>query len=92
MVARAARLGLFLVRQLPAWHKNLGKRQVKAPKVYIRDSGLLHALLGLTTPRDLLSHPKTSASWKGYVVEEVLDAVQTEASFLMAALVGHEPP
>ena len=82
--------GLFLVRQLPAWHENLGKRQVKAPKVYIRDSGLLHALLGLTTTRELLSHPKAGASWEGYVLEEVLQAVRPEAAYFWATHTGAE--
>lgn len=82
--------GLFLVRQLPAWHANLGKRQVKAPKVYIRDSGLFHALLGLTTTRDLLSHPKAGASWEGYLLEEVLRAVRPEGAFFWATHTGAE--
>lgn len=82
--------GLFLVRQLPAWHANLGKRQVKAPKVYIRDSGLFHALLGLTTTRDLLSHPKAGASWEGYVLEEVLRVVRPEGAFFWATHTGAE--
>jgi hypothetical protein len=82
--------GLFLVRQLPAWHENLGKRQVKAPKVYIRDSGLLHALLGLATPRELLSHPKMGASWEGYVLEEVLHGVRPEAAYFWATHTGAE--
>jgi predicted AAA+ superfamily ATPase len=55
--------GLFLVRELQPWHENLGKRQVRAPKVYVRDSGILHALVGLRSQRELLSHPKTGASW-----------------------------
>jgi predicted AAA+ superfamily ATPase len=82
--------GLFLVRQLPAWHANLGKRQVKAPKVYIRDSGLFHALLGLTTTQDLLSHPKAGASWEGYVLEEVLRVVRPEGAFFWATHTGAE--
>jgi hypothetical protein len=82
--------GLFLVRQLPAWHENHGKRQVKAPKVYIRDSGLLHTLLGLATPRELLSHPKAGASWEGYVLEEVLHVVRPEAAYFWATHTGAE--
>ncbi|MGH7366836.1 MAG: ATP-binding protein [Candidatus Rokuibacteriota bacterium] len=82
--------GLFLVRQLPAWHENLGKRQVKAPKVYIRDSGLLHALLGLATPRELLSHPRMGASWEGYVLEEVLHAVRPDDAYFWATHTGAE--
>jgi uncharacterized protein len=69
---------LYMVRQLPPWHENLGKRQVKAPKVYVRDSGLLHQLLGIQTEPDLLSHPKCGASWEGYAIEEALGAVAAE--------------
>jgi hypothetical protein len=54
--------GLFMARQLRPWHQNLQKRQVKSPKVYLRDSGLLHTLLGLATEREVLSHPKVGAS------------------------------
>jgi predicted AAA+ superfamily ATPase len=62
----------LVVRQLKPWHENIGKRQVKAPKVYIRDSGLLHALLNLVTQRDIESHPKLGASWEGYVIGQVV--------------------
>ena len=65
----------FMVRQLPAWHENLGKRQVKAPKIYIRDSGLLHALLGLGTQPEIDSHPKAGASWEGFALEAVASRV-----------------
>jgi hypothetical protein len=70
--------GLFMVRQLQPWHENLSKRQVKAPKVYVRDSGLLHQLLGLQTEQDLRRHPKVGASWEGYAVEETLRLVEPE--------------
>lgn len=62
----------LMVRQLQPWYTNLGKRQVKSPKVYVRDSGLLHQLLGLETEMALLSHPKVGASWEGFVIELVL--------------------
>jgi len=68
----------FMVRQLPAWHENIGKRQVKAPKVYFRDNGLLHALLGLETGGAIESHPKVGASWEGFA----LDAVVTQLGAL----------
>jgi len=74
----------FMVRQLQSWHENIGKRQVKAPKVYIRDSGLLHALLGLHTSRDIASHPKVGASWEGFATSAVvsrLGARPEECSF-----------
>lgn len=64
--------GAFLVRQLQPWHEKLGKRQVKAPKIYFRDSGLFHCLSGIRTQADLLTNPKLGASWKGFAVEEVI--------------------
>ena len=82
--------GLFLVRQLQPWHENLKKRQVKAPKVYVRDSGLLHALLGLASERELLSHPKAGASCEGYAIEETLRVVQPEAAYFWATHTGAE--
>jgi predicted AAA+ superfamily ATPase len=82
--------GLFMVRQLQPWHENLGKRQVKAPKVYVRDSGLLHQLLGLTTERALQHHPKLGASWEGYAIEEVLHAVKPTQAYFWATHSGAE--
>ena len=66
--------GTFMLRQLKPWHVNLGKRQVKAPKVYFRDSGLLHALLRINSSDELLCHPKIGASWEGFALEEVIRA------------------
>jgi len=63
---------LFLLRRLPPWHANIGKRLVKSPRVFLRDSGILHALLGLETQDDLLSHPIAGASWEGFVIENLL--------------------
>jgi hypothetical protein len=63
----------FMVRQLPPWHANLAKRQVRSPKVYLRDAGLLHTLLGVHTARDLEGHPKVGASWEGFALGVVLD-------------------
>lgn len=80
----------FMVRQLQPWHANVRKRQVKAPKVYIRDSGLLHQLLGIQTKKDLLTHPKMGASWEGYVLEEVLDIVQPDEACFWATHQGAE--
>lgn len=62
----------LVVRQLKPWHENIGKRQVKAPKIYIRDSGLLHALLNLVSQRDIESHPKLGASWEGFVIGQIV--------------------
>lgn len=74
---------LMLVRRLPPWHVNAGKRLVKSPKVYIRDSGLVHALLGLETTESLLGHPVIGGSWEGYCIENLIAAAPrgTEASF-----------
>lgn len=82
--------GLYMVRQLQPWHENLQKRQVKAPKIYLRDSGLLHTLLGVRTDREMLSHPKVGASWEGYVIEEVLKTVRPDASYFWATHTGAE--
>ena len=82
--------GVFMVRQLPPWFENLGKRQVKAPKVYLRDSGLLHSLLGIANQHDLEHHPKVGASWEGYAVEEVLKAVQPDEAYYWATYSGAE--
>ena len=75
---------LFLARQLPPWHENLGKRLAKSPKVYVRDTGLLHQLLGLETQASLLRHPKLGASWEGFArtaVEARLGARRDESIF-----------
>lgn len=82
--------GLFLARQLQPWHENLKKRQVKSPKVYIRDAGLLHALLGIGTERDLLSHPKAGASWEGAAIEWALDVLRPDAAHFWATHQGAE--
>ncbi len=82
--------GVFMIRALPPWHENLGKRQVKAPKIYLRDSGLLHALLGITNRRDREYHPKVGASWEGYAVEEVIKAMQPDEVYYWATYNGAE--
>lgn len=82
--------GVFMVRQLPPWHANLKKRQVKSPKVYIRDSGLLHTLLGIHSAKDLVEHPKVGASWEGYVIENVIAALRPEAFYFWATHSGAE--
>ncbi len=65
---------MFLLRRLNPWHANLGKRLTKSPKLYVRDSGLLHALLGLTNEDSLLGHPVVGASWEGFVIENLITA------------------
>ena len=73
---------LMLVRRLPAWHGNVGKRLVRTPKVYVRDSGILHALLGLSNLEAFLGHPIAGASWEGFVIEQLLAAApHVDASF-----------
>ena len=81
---------VFMVRQLPPWHENLAKRQVKAPKVYIRDTGLLHALLGIRSEQNLQRHPKLGASWEGYAIEEALKLVEPDDSYFWATHGGAE--
>jgi len=81
---------VFMARQLQPWHANLKKRQVKSPKVCLRDSGLLHTLLGIRTPKQLLEHPKNGASWEGYVIEEALKAVEPAEAYFWATHGGAE--
>ncbi len=82
--------GAYLVRQLTPWHENIGKRQVKAPKLYWRDSGLLHHLLGIGDPDALLSHPKCGASWEGFVLEQALHRLQPDEAYFWATHAGAE--
>lgn len=82
--------GVFMIRQLPPWHENLAKRQIKSPKVYLRDSGLLHHLLGIHTHADLLRHPKLGASWEGYVVEQILRALGPDEAYFWGTHGGAE--
>jgi len=95
---------LLLVRRLAPWHGNIGKRLVKSPKVYVRDSGLVHALLGIADRESLLAHPVAGASWEGLAIESLLAAAPsgTEAHFfrtaagaevdLLLKLPGHRAP
>ncbi len=82
--------GAYMVRILPPWFENLSKRQVKAPKIYIRDSGLLHALLALHTQNDLYAHPKLGASWEGFALEQVLAAFGKHELYFWAPHGGAE--
>lgn len=82
--------GVFMVRQVAPWFENIGKRQVKAPKVYVRDSGLLHALLGIANRRDLEHHPKVGASWEGYAAEEAIKAFRPDEVYYWATYGGAE--
>lgn len=94
---------LLLVRRLTPWRRNVGKRLVKSPKVYVRDSGIVHALLGLASKEDIVGHPVVGASWEGFVIETLLSVApdRADASFyrssggaeidLILTLPGREP-
>ncbi len=82
--------GAYLVRQLQPWYENLGKRQVRSPKVYFRDSGLLHQLLNIGSGGELLAHPKCGASWEGFVLEELIRRTDPDESFFWATHQGAE--
>lgn len=82
--------GAFMVRVLPPWFENLGKRQVKAPKVYLRDSGLLHSLLHLNGFREVHGHPKLGASWEGFALEQTITALETRDVYYWATHGGAE--
>ena len=82
--------GLFMVRQLQPWHANLKKRQIRSPKIYFRDTGLLHQLLGIRLKKDLFSHPKCGASWEGYVIEEVLKIANPDEQYFWRTHNGAE--
>jgi len=82
--------GAYVMRQLPPWFENLGKRQVKSPKVYFRDSGLLHELLGLPGFAALESHPKLGASWEGFALEEILRVTGDREAYFWNTQAGAE--
>ncbi len=80
----------LMIRQLQPFHVNLSKRQVKSPKVYIRDSGLLHQLLGIDTEKKLYEHPKSGASWEGFAIEQILSKMPYDEAFFWASHQGAE--
>lgn len=80
----------FMVRTLQPWYENVGKRLVKSPKIYLRDSGLFHALQGIQDYEQLLTHPKLGASWEGFALEEVLRAFRPEQAWFYAVHSGSE--
>jgi predicted AAA+ superfamily ATPase len=82
--------GTFMIRQLQPWYENLSKRQVKAPKIYLRDSGLLHALLSLSDFQTLHGYSRMGASWEGYAIEQVLQSVRPAQAFFWATHTGAE--
>jgi predicted AAA+ superfamily ATPase len=83
-------VGAYMVRAVPPWFENLKKRQVKSPKIFLRDSGLLHSLLGVADRDQLLGHPKLGASWEGFVVEHILDRLGSGDAYFWATHQGAE--
>jgi len=82
--------GTFMIRQLQPWYENINKRQVKAPKIYFRDSGLLHSLFTLPDLHSLNGHPRVGASWEGFALEQILRIVKPSEAFLWATHGGVE--
>jgi len=82
--------GAYMVRILPPWFENIGKRQVKAAKIYIRDSGIFNALLQLRTLADMQSHPKLGASWEGFALEQVLSVLEARDPYFWTTHAGAE--
>jgi predicted AAA+ superfamily ATPase len=82
--------GTFMVRQLQPWYENLGKRQIRAPKVFLRDSGLLHSLLEIGDRSTLLAHPRAGASFEGFAIEQVLRAVSPSQAYFWGTHGGAE--
>jgi hypothetical protein len=80
----------LMVRQLQPYFVNIGKRQVKSPKIYVRDSGLLHHLLGIEGEKALLDHPKIGASWEGFTIEQILETEPHDEAFFWATHQGAE--
>jgi predicted AAA+ superfamily ATPase len=82
--------GALVVRQLPPWLPNLEKRLVRSPKVFVRDSGILHALLGIRTRRDLERHPALGASWEGFVLEQIIGRIGERDVYFWGTHAGAE--
>lgn len=82
--------GAYMIRILPPWFENIKKRQVKAPKIYIRDSGIFHCLLQLPTVSDLQGHPKLGASWEGFTIEQLLTITESRDAYFWATHSGAE--
>ncbi len=79
-----------MVRLLQPWHANLGKRQIKSPKLYFRDTGLLHALLGIHTEKELYLHPRCGSSWERFVIEEMIKTISPDEVYFGGTYSGAE--
>jgi predicted AAA+ superfamily ATPase len=82
--------GLFMIRQLHPWHENLGKRQIKSPKIYFRDSGIFHQIIGARSETEVMRHPKSGASWEGYALEQAIRRYEPEQAYFWATHGGAE--
>lgn len=82
--------GTYLIRQIQPWYENVGKRQVKAPKIYFQDTGLLHSLLDIPDLLTLFGHPKVGASWEGFAIEQILRVVQPSGAYFWGTHSGAE--
>jgi uncharacterized protein len=82
--------GAFMIRVLPPWYENIKKRQVKSPKVFLQDSGLLHSLLEIRDRRTLLGHPKLGASWEGFALDQITRHFQIRTPYFWATHAGAE--
>ena len=82
--------GTFMIRQLQPWFENLAKRQVKSPKIYIRDTGLLHSLLDIPDGHNLLGQSEVGASWEGFVLEQALQILHPNAAYFWGTHAGDE--
>jgi len=82
--------GTYMIRQLQPWYENIRKRQVKAPKVYFRDSGLLHSLMELDDYHGLIGHPRLGASWEGFAIEQILNTIRPKSTYFWATYSGAE--
>jgi predicted AAA+ superfamily ATPase len=82
--------GALVIRVLEPWFENISKRQVRAPKVYVRDTGILHALLGISSHRELEGHPKVGGSWEGFVIEQILSRLSHTNAYYWRTQAGAE--
>jgi len=82
--------GTFMVRQLQPWYENISKRQVKSPKIYLMDSGILHALINIVDNRTLFGHPRVGASWEGYALHQFIQIVKPSQAFFWSTYSGAE--